>query len=419
MKVALVHDWLNQSGGAEVVLGVLHAMFPEAPVYTSIADPERVPLAAGLDLRPSWMDRLPGIHARHQPYLPLYPLAWQSTRLKGYDLVISNKSGFCHGVDPGGAPQLCYCLTPTRFVWEPEDYLAFERVPAAGRLALRLALPALRRWDRRAAGRVDRFVAISQVVRERIRACYGRESQVIFPPVEIERFRGLEVPDPGISGVAASEAGVPGAAFAGAGASDPADAGYYLVLARLVPYKRIDLAVEACRRLGRRLVVVGEGRDRARLEGLAGPGTLFTGRLPQAEVDRLLAGCRALIWPGVEDFGLAPVEAMAAGRPVIARRAGGVLDTVLEGRTGLFFDGADAQALAAAILQAEGIAWQPERIRAQAARFGRPVFEERLRASIEGLLAEGRRGRAASLHRASSAGTGGTGGVAGPAGGRD
>lgn len=431
MNVALVHDWLNQSGGAEVVLGVLHAMFPEAPVYTTIADPERVPLAAGLDLRRSWMDRLPGIHARHQPYLPLYPLAWQSTRLQGYDLVISNKSGFCHGVDPGGAPHLCYCLTPTRFVWEPEDYLAYERVPAAGRLALRLALPALRRWDRRAAGRVDRFVAISQVVRERIRACYGRESQVIFPPVEIERFRNLGLPDDRgsslrpsdaevsgsrVSGAAALEAQVPGTAFSSAGASGLAGGDYYLVLARLVPYKRIDLAVEACRRLGRRLVVLGEGRDRARLEGLAGPGTLFTGRLPQAEVDRLVAGCRALIWPGVEDFGLAPVEAMAAGRPVIARRAGGVLDTVLEGRTGLFFEGADPEALAAAILQSEGMAWQPERIRAQAARFGRAVFEERLRASVEGLLAEGRRGRASSLGRASSADVGG---LAGPAGGRD
>lgn len=349
-RLALVHDWLNQIGGAEGVLEVLHAMFPDAPVYTAIADPARVPAVAGWDLRSSWMDRLPGIHAHHQPYLPLYPAAWRTTRLRGYDLVLSNKSGFCHGVDAGSAVHVCYCLTPTRYVWEPEDYLAHEDAPPGTRALLELLLPTLRRWEIAAAARVDRFVAISNTVRDRVAECYGRDAAVIYPPVDLDAFRlSNRVGD------------------------------FYLVLARLIPYKRIDLAVEAFNQLGLRLVVVGDGRDRSRLEALAGPTIEFRGRLPQAEVAELLATCRALIWPGVEDFGLAPVEAMASGRPVIARRAGGVLDTVAEGRSGLFFDAPEADALAAAVLQAEEMFWDPLAIQAQARQFGRPVFEAQLR----------------------------------------
>ncbi len=366
MRLALVHDWLNQAGGAEVVLEALHGMFPEAPVYTAIADPTRVPAIAGWDLRASWMDRLPGIHAHHQPYLPLYPAAWRTTRLRGYDLVLSNKSGFCHGVDAGSAVHVCYCLTPTRYVWEPDEYLAHEDAPPGTRAALGTLLPTLRQWEIAAAARVDHFVAISSVVRDRIAACYGRDAVVIYPPVELDPLKlSDEVGD------------------------------FYLILARLVPYKRIDLAVEAFNRLGRPLVVVGEGRDRARLESLAGPTIDFRGRLPQAEVAELLARCRALIWPGVEDFGLAPVEAMASGRPVIARRAGGVLDTVVEGRTGLFFDTPDPDALAAAVLRADEIYWDPLAIQAQARRFGRPVFEALLRDFLADAVQAGKR----SWHR--------------------
>ena len=247
-RVALVHDWLNQAGGAEVVLQVLVDLFPGAPVYTTICDASRVPAAAGWPVHTSWMDRLPAIHAHHQPYLPLYPLAWETTRLEGFDLVISNKSGFCHGVNlkprrevgfsrpPPGARRLsslsvspashaasptalmaaralhvCYCLTPTRFVWQPDEYLAYEPVPAAARLALRLLLPALRRWDLRAARRVDHFIAISSVVKQRIRDTYGRDSTVIFPPAELD----------GIVPLPEGEQG-----------------DYYVALSRLVPYKR-------------------------------------------------------------------------------------------------------------------------------------------------------------------------------------
>lgn len=363
-RVALVHDWLNQAGGAEVVLEALHDLFPAAPVYTTIADPARVPAIGGWDVRTSWMDRLPGIHAHHQPYLPLYPAAWQTTRLRGYDLVLSNKSGFCHGVDAGESVHVCYCLTPTRFVWQPDAYVAYEPLPRGARLALRLLVPALRRWEVAAARRVDHFVAISSVVRDRIAAAYGRDSTVIHPPTDVDRFQ------------VADRAG-----------DD------YLVLARLVPYKQIDLAVEAFNRLGRRLVVVGDGRDRARLEALAGPTIVFRGRLPEAAVNDLVARCRALVWPGVEDYGLAPVEAMAAGRPVIARRAGGVLDTVVDGQTGVFFTEPDPAALADAVVRADAIAWDPAAIRAHARRFGLPVFQARLRDLVAGALEAGRPGR--------------------------
>lgn len=359
LRTALVHDWLNQAGGAEVVLEVLHDLFPAAPIFTTLFDPARVPAARAWDVRASWMDRLPGIHAHHQPYLPLYPLAWETTRLAGFDLILSNKSGFCHGVRHRGGVHVCYCLTPTRFVWDVDDYLALEAVPAALRLALRTLLPIFRRWDRAAADRVDHFVAISTTVQARIRRHYGRDSVVIFPPAELAPFAATPL--------------VP--------AGD-----YHLVLARLVPYKRIDLAVEAFNRLARPLVVVGEGRDRARLEALAGPTIRFTGRLPHADVLRLLAGSRGLVWPGVEDYGLAPVEAMAAGKPVIARRAGGVLDTVVEGRTGVYFDAPDPESLAAAVRQAEAIAWEPSAIRAHALRFGRSGFETQLAEFLRGVL---------------------------------
>jgi glycosyltransferase involved in cell wall biosynthesis len=377
-KIALVHDWLNQAGGAEVVLQVLHEMFPAAPIYTTIVDPTRVPEAEAWDVRSTWMDRLPGIHANHQPYLPVYPLAWSTRRVEGFDLVLSNKSGFCHGLRAPGAAHVCYCLTPTRYVWQPQDYLAHESGTRGKRLALRALLPALKRWDYSAAQRVDRFIGISSVVRERIQRYYDRESEVIFPPVEIQRFQPL-----------------------------PGPQDYYLVLARLVPYKRIDLAIQAFNRLGKRLVIVGDGRDRARLEAMSGPSIEFRGRLPQDEVDHMLASCRALIWPGIEDYGLVPVEAMASGRPVIARRAGGVLDTIVEGETGVFFgkthredeepgesDAALIDALVDAIQRSEATTWSVEANRAQAARFGREAFEEKLRRSLEEALEQKRNGLA-------------------------
>jgi glycosyltransferase involved in cell wall biosynthesis len=349
-RVALVHDWLNQIGGAEDVLETLVGMFPRSPVYTSMYWRGGMPAGyRGWDIRTTWMDRLPAIYRHHQPYLPLYPLAFAGLDLSSYDLVLSNKSGFCHGVRTGDVPHVCYCLAPTRYVWDFEAYAAREALPTGVKVALRPVIAALRRWDYRAAQRVDQFIAISREIKRRIRRYYGRDACVIHPPVETERFR-----------------------LAGEYES------YYLIVSRLIPYKRIDLAVRAFNQLERPLMIAGDGRDREALEALAGPTVTFLGYVPDEELPQLFARCRAYILPGMEDFCIAPVQAQAAGRPVIAYGAGGALDTVIEGETGAFFRRQTPEALAEAARAFDPDAIDPQACRANAERFDVAVFQERL-----------------------------------------
>jgi glycosyltransferase involved in cell wall biosynthesis len=363
MRIALVHDWLNQMGGAEDVLDVLMAMYPDAPVYTSLYAPKRMPERyRERDIRPMWTDRLPGIHARHQRYLPAYPIAWGGLDLSEYDLIISNKSGFCHGFRKRpDAWHVCYCLTPTRYVWQLDHYLEQEPVGRAARLGLRALTPRLQRWDRAAADRVTHFVAISEEVRTRIRRFYGQPSTLVYPPVDTARF-APEVP---------STAG-----------------DYYLVVSRLVPYKRIDLAVKAATRLGVRLIVAGTGRDLERLQAMAGPTIEFPGYVPDDALPRLMAESRAYIFPGLEDFGITPVQAQAAGRPVIAWRGGGALDTVVEGVTGAFFTEPSVDSLVATLERFDASAYDPQAIQANAARFSQQVFADAFRATIAQVIAE-------------------------------
>lgn len=357
MKIAIAHDWLNQMGGAEIVLETMVDLFPEAPVFTTIYWREGMPAAyRRWDIRTSWLDRAPGIYGHHQVYLPLYPPAVRSLDLRAFDVILSNKSGFIHGLRTRpGQVHLCYCLTPTRYAWDFESYAAREQLGGAVKLALRPLISALRRWDRRAADGVTHFAAISREVQARIETHYQRESVVIHPPLNIDRFQ----PD-----------GKP-----------PGD--YYLIASRLIPYKRIDLAVAAFSRLNKRLVVVGEGRDRAALEAAAGPTVEFRGRLPWAELAQLMAGCRAFIFPGYEDFGLAPLEAQACGRPVIAYGRGGALDTVCEGETGLFFRAQTVEALIEAVHRFETMSFDPARIRRHAEQFSTARFKRELLAWIE------------------------------------
>ena len=354
-SVALVHDWLNQLGGAEDVLDALVHLYPDAPIHTSIYDPDRMPPAyRAWDIRTSFMDRLPLIHRYHQPYLPLYPLAFERMDLSRFDLVISNKSGFCHAVRAGHALHICYCLTPTRYVWGFDDYAAREGLGPAARLALRPMMARLKRRDRAAAARVSHFVAISTEVQRRIQKFYGRESVVIYPPVSTGRF-------------------VP--------VSDVGD--YYLSLGRLIPYKRVDLAIQACSQLGKTLKVAGSGRDRERLEALAGPGVEFMGRVLDDRLPVLMARCKAFIFPGLEDFGIAPVQAMAAGRPVIAFAGGGALDTVIDGVTGVLFHEQTSESLAEAIRRFETLHFDPAVIRRHAQRFDRRAFEREFVAFVD------------------------------------
>ena len=364
-RIALVHDWLNQMGGAENVLEEMVSLFPGTPVYTSIYDRARMPATyRAWDIRTTFMQRLPGVTTHHQNYLPLYPLAFGRTDLSGYDLVLSNKSGFCHGVrtrqDGRSATHVCYCLTPTRYLWLYDQYRARERIGGVTSAALQPVLAWLRRWDLAAAQRVDHFIAISSEVQARIRTIYGRESVVIHPPVDTSFF----TPE----------------------SSQPVG-DYYLIVSRLIPYKRIDLAVEAFRHLPQeKLIVVGDGRDLAALRAQASPNVTFLGRQERATIRDLLRGCRAFLFPGLEDFGIAPVEALSAGRPVIAFAGGGALDTVTPGVTGELFPAQTVESLLDVLRGFDWRGYRPEDCRDQAARFSAEEFREKLMGYLAGMV---------------------------------
>jgi glycosyltransferase involved in cell wall biosynthesis len=356
LRLAIVCSWLNQYGGAERVLEVVHDMYPQAPIYTSIYAPVALPdRYRSWDIRPSFLNRLPFIKQKHQLYLPLYPLGFESLDLRGYDVVFSLTSAFAHGViTPPETQHICYCLTPARFLWGYHSYAEREGLGRLAQLALPPYLQSLRQWDRLAADRVDRFIAISRTVQQRIAKYYRRQSDIIYPPVR--------------EGIAVA-------------AEQPQD--YFLIVSRLIPYKRIDLAVEAFNLLGLPLRIIGDGRDRRALRALAKPNIQFLGYVPDREVQLQMAHCRAFIFPGEEDFGLAPLEAMSAGRPVIAYGAGGALDTIEEGCTGLFFREPTPEALATAVRGLNEHSFDPHALHQHAQRFGVATFREQLGRAIE------------------------------------
>jgi glycosyltransferase involved in cell wall biosynthesis len=348
-RVALVHDFLLDLRGAERVFAAICDAWPEADVFTAVYDESGTEgRFAARSPQASFLQRLRPTSRTFRPLLPLYPHAVESLDLRGYDVVISSSSAWAHGVlvDPG-AVHVCYCHNPFRYAWsEREATLAARTVT---RPALRLLLSRWRQWDWIAAQRVDRYVANSAVTAARIRRYFGRESTVLHPPVELARF------SPGAVG------------------------GHYLVLAELMPHKRIDVAIRAFNALRRPLVVVGDGPEWRRLRRLAGPTVRLTGRLPDGDVAELLRSAQALVVTAEEEFGIAAVEALASGRPVIALRSGGVLETVNEGRTGAFYDdGDDPRALAAAVAGFDPGAVDPEECLAAARRFGVERFQERL-----------------------------------------
>lgn len=353
MRVAIVTDWLATFGGGERVLMELHRMFPDAPIHTTVHSEDALPPEMhGWDVRTSFLQRVPFARRHYQKFLPLMPLAIEQFDLRGYDLVITTNHACAKGVvTQANTVNVCYCYTPCRYIWDLyHDYTEGLR----SRPLIAPVAHWLRVWDRLAADRVDHFIGISHEVARRIQKHYRREAEVIYPPVDVGRFR-----------------------LSSRGPDD-----YYLVVSRLVRYKRIDLAVQACSRLGRRLLVVGEGPERRRLEALAGPTVKFLGRLSDEEIARLYSRSRALIFPGHEDFGITAVESQAAGRPVIAYGAGGVVETVIDGSTGSFFFEQTPEALADAILAHESERWDPAACRRNAERFDRKVFLERIEDSI-------------------------------------
>jgi len=293
-RIAVFHDNFAQMGGAEKVAEEIYNLLPGASLHSTVAVDEV--LSRGLqqaEIKTSWMQYLPGLRRHFRHYFLFYPFAVESIDLSQYDLIVSSCFGYAKGIRKRkDAIHVCYCHTPMRWVWRYRDYSERAGFGSLSRRLLPLFLAALKRWDLRAARRPDYFIANSQTVAKRIKDFYGRDSVVIPPPIDISRFQ-----------------------------PDTVQEDYYLVLSRLVPYKRIDLAIAACTKLNRQLLVVGDGPDRARLEKIAGPSVRFLGRQSDEAVSRFAARCRALLFPGEEDFGMTPLEVNAAGRPVIAFRA--------------------------------------------------------------------------------------------------
>jgi glycosyltransferase involved in cell wall biosynthesis len=351
MKVALVHDYLTEMGGAERVVRALTRIFPEAPLYTSVYDERTCAEFGDCDVRTTFMQHLTQRKGVTKRLFPLFPPAFRRLDLAEFDLVISSSSGFGHHVRArASALHICYCHNPPRFLWQPDEY--FRGQPATRRL-LAPALARLRRLDLDAALRVDDYIANSATVAARIRATYGREAEIIYPPVDTSLYEMT------------SER-----------------SGRFLIVSRLLAYKRIDLAVEAATSAGLPLDVVGEGPERRRLEGMAGPSVRFLGRRPDDFVRHALARCSALVLPGTEDFGLTPVEAQASGRPTVAFAAGGALESVRDGETGFLFSGATAESLTSAMRRALATELSPGRLRAWAERFDEVGFRSNLEASI-------------------------------------
>ncbi|WP_211348716.1 glycosyltransferase [Nocardioides litoris] len=356
MKVAIAHDYVTQRGGAErVVLAMLRA-FPDATLHTLLYDPgSTFPEFRGASIVTSPLNRLRPLRRSHRASLPLLPLAASRMRVEA-DVVLASSSGWAHGFDVPGR-LVVYCHAPARWLYQPEEYLGDAPALSPARLGLRALAPGLRRWDQRKAARGDVYLANSTVVRDRVRATYGREAEVLAPPFGVDTT-GPREPVPALEGW-----------------SD-----YHLVVSRLLPYKNVDVAMEAFRGLPlERLVVVGAGPERDRLLAAAPPNVRLVQDLSDAQLRWVYAGARALVAPSHEDFGLTPLEAAAFGKPTIALRAGGYLDTVDPGRTGIYFDDVAAADLRAAVGQARTTTWQRAAIAQHAESFSEERFARRLR----------------------------------------
>lgn len=369
--IAIFHDNFAQMGGAERVADTLAGAFPGSALHTTLAAHAKlIPALRERDIHTTWMQHLPQPGRYYRHYFLLYPFAIEGADLQRYDLILTSCFGYAKGVRKrSDALHVCYCHTPMRWVWRHDDYVARERFSTVQQRALSAVLPPLKRWDLRAARRPDHFLTSSGIVAERIRRCYGRDATVIPPPIDVDRFR-----------------------------ISPTTGDFYLVLSRLVAYKRIDLAVQACNLLRKRLVVIGDGPDRRRLEEMAGPTVTFMGRQPDDVVNEAVSTCRALLFPGEEDFGLVPLEANASGRPVVAWHGGGATETVIDNETGTFFDEPTAESLAAAIERLDRGDWSPARLRAHAATFDRPVFIQRIREFLQAVAPSARVHETLSAH---------------------
>ncbi len=358
-KIALVHDWLTGMRGGEIVLEELCRLFPQADLFTLVHVKGSVSaLIENRRIFESPIAKTPRGRRSYQNWLPLFPWAIESFDLRGYDLVVSTSSCAAKGVIPApDAVHVSYIHSPMRYVWDMRsDYLGPGRMNSAGRFIAGWLAHYLRNWDVSSSTRVDKFIANSKHVQSRVKKYYRRDAAVVHPPVDVDKFK--------LSGKIED---------------------YFLTVSALVPYKRIDLAIDACTKLKQRLIVVGNGSELNRLKQLAGGSVEFAGSLPHDKLSELYGKARALIFPGEEDFGIAPVEAQAAGRPVIAYARGGALETVMgegENRTGVFFHEQSTEALMQALKDFDADDFDPEIIRRNAERFRREKFIDRMKSLI-------------------------------------
>ncbi len=366
MHIALVHDYLVQDGGAERVLGAFQQIWPDAPTYALLHDPSRMGASfRGKEIRTSFLQKVPFALKRYKWFMPLMPMATERHDVSGYDVVLSSTSAFAKGIiTRPDTLHVCYCHTPTRYLWsDTHSYVNELGLPAPVRKLVPLMLTDIRVWDRLAADRVDRFIANSETVGRRIRKYYQRSSDVIHPPVETSRF------------------------FIAPKTED-----YYVAGGRLVAYKRFDVVVRAFNKLGIRLKIFGEGPEMAKLRAMARPNIEFVGRVGEREKAELYAKAIAYLHPQEEDFGITAVEAMASGRPVIAFRKGGAVETVVENKTGVFLEEQSWEELANQIIRFEPETFDPRAIRAHAQAYDTEVFKEKIRKYVEDSLQEWQHG---------------------------
>ncbi|MBO9446708.1 glycosyltransferase [Ruegeria sp. R14_0] len=360
MKVAIVHYWLVGMRGGERVLEELVKLYPQADLFTHVADREKLSdLLQDRPIHETFVSRLPGARRHYQKYLGFMPRALEELDLSGYDLIISSESGPAKGViPPPGTPHICYTHSPMRYIWD--QYGAYrDRLSWPGRLYFSHLAHRLRIWDVSSAARVDQFVANSSFVAQRIHSYYHRDAQVVHPPVDLDAFR------------------LP---------KQPTERTHYLFVSELVPYKKADLVIGAFRGLDHKLLVVGDGEQRPELERNLPPNVHLLGRVPGSDLPGLYQSAKALIFPAEEDFGIVPVEAMACGTPVLAYGRGGVRDSVIDGRTGLFFEDQTTQSIRDAIDRFEAVDFDATDISTHASGFGADRFRREFSGVVDQVL---------------------------------
>jgi glycosyltransferase involved in cell wall biosynthesis len=356
-KIAIVHDWITNKGGAENVLMVLHEMFPNAPIFTSIFNEKKMSHFKDADIRTSFLQKFPFAKSRHQLFLSYFPRAFESFDLSEYDIVLSSSHSCAKGVITNlETMHVCYCYTPIRYAWDDSvKYINNSNFPSILKnWYIPKVVNKIRIWDKAAADRVDYYIAISELIRKRIKKYYRRESEVIYPPFDSSQFN----------------------------ISDKTE-NYFLAVGRLIQYKRFDLIIETFNKLGLPLKIAGSGPEYKKLKQLAKNNIEFLGFAPESELRTLYSKCQALIFPQVEDFGIIPIETMASGRPVIAFNSGGAKETVIAGKTGVLFNEQSVESLSDSIKKCLDISFNPEIIREHSLKFDVKIYKQKMVSFLE------------------------------------